>query len=257
LLKDGIIGDVYMARALCYKPRGSIGYKDNQPQPPKGVHYNTWLGPAPKKPFNENRFHYNWHWFWDYGNGDIGNQGVHQMDIARWGLGKTLPVRVSSMGGRYTYDDQAETPNTLTSQMQYDDGTMLVFEVRGRETNKEWGVGIGNLFYGSKGYMAVRGTGGPFETIVNGKPGPKGSGGGMSHYENFIDAVRSRNTNNLSAEIEEGHLSSACCHLANVSYRLERSLAFDPEKERFVNDAEANKMLTRDYREPFVVPKKV
>ncbi len=257
LLHDGAIGEVYMARALCFKRRNSIGHKQDQAQAPKGVHYDTWLGPAPKKSFNENRFHYNWHWFWDYGNGDVGNQGVHQMDIARWGLNKTLPIRVSAMGGRYTYDDQAETPNTMSATMQYDDGKMLVFEVRGRQTNSEWGVGIGNLFYGSKGYLAISGTGGPFKTMINGKPGPKGSGGGTNHHENFVDAIRSRNINDLNAWIEEGHLSSAHCHLANVAYRLQRSLDFDPQKERFVNDAEANGMLSRDYREPFVVPKKV
>jgi predicted dehydrogenase len=256
LLHEGVIGEVYMARALCYKGRDSIGIEPDQPQPPEGVHYDIWLGPAPVRPFNPNRFHYNWHWNWDYGNGDIGNQGVHQMDIARWGLNRKLPVRVSSMGGRFTYKDQGVTPNTLVSTMQYDDGTMLVFEVRGRQTNDEWGCDVGNLFYGSKGYMAIRGTEGPFETMINGKPGPKGEGGG-NHFANFHQAVRSRKTGDLHAPVEEGHYSAALCHLANISYRLQRSLAFDPATERFKDDAEANKMITRDYRKPYVVPEAV
>lgn len=256
LLREGVIGDVYMARALCYKSRGSIGFHEDEPQPPAGVHYDLWLGPAPVRPFNKNRFHYQWHWNWDYGNGDIGNQGVHQMDIARWGLGKTLPVKVSSMGGRYTYEDQGQTPNTQVSIFQFEDGKLLVFEVRGRQTNDEWGVGVGNLFYGSKGYMAIRGTEGPFETMIDGQPGPKGQGGG-DHFANFHQAVRSGKTSDLNAPIEEGHYSAVLCHLANISYRLGRSLEFDPRTERFKNDDEANRMLTRAYRTPFIVPESV
>ncbi len=255
LLHQGVIGEVYMARALCYKNRDSIGFHEDEDTPPPGVHYDIWLGPAPKRKFNRNRFLYQWHWNWDYGNGDIGNQGVHQMDVARWGLNKKLPIKVSSMGGRYTYQDQGQTPNTQVTTFQYEDGTMLVFEVRGRQTNDEWGVGIGNLFYGSKGYLAIRGNG--FETRINGEPGPKGEGGGVDHIHNFHEAVRSRQVCDLNAYIEEGHYSSALCHLANISYRLGRSLEFDPESEKFKNDSPANRMLTRNYRHPFVVPDRV
>ena len=255
LLHEGVIGEVYMARALCYKNRDSILIHEDEDTAPPGVHYDIWLGPAPKRKFNKNRFVYQWHWNWDYGNGDIGNQGVHQMDVARWGLNRKLPVRVSSMGGRFTYKDQGQTPNTQVSTFQYDDGAMLVFEVRGRQTHGEWGVEQGNLFYGSKGYMAVRGR--SFETKINGEPGPKGKDVGESHIHNFHRAVRSRDPADLNAEIEEGHYSSALCHLANISYRLGRSLEFDPETERFKSDRQANAMLTRDYRHPYVVPKVV
>ncbi|NLX23936.1 MAG: Gfo/Idh/MocA family oxidoreductase [Phycisphaerae bacterium] len=255
LLHEGIIGDIYMARACCFKRRDSIGIKPDSPVP-AGVHYNNWLGPAPERAFNENRFHYEWHWHWDYGNGDIGNQGVHQMDIAMWGLGKDheLPVKVSSMGGRYTYEDQGQTPNTQIATCQYADGKMLVFEVRGRQTNDEWGVGVGNLFYGSKGYMAIRGTGGPFETVIDGQPGPKGEGGANEAFTNFHAAVRSGKASDLNAPIEVGHYSAAHCHLANIAYRVGRTLSFDPQAERFVSDPEADALLTRDYRAPFVVP---
>jgi len=160
-LKEGVIGDVYMARGLCFKWRNTIGKTPNEPAP-KGVHYDTWLGPAPKRPFSRNRFHYNWHWHWAYGNGDIGNQGVHQVDIARWGLGVGLPSKVQSMGHHFMFDDDQETPNTMVSTFWYPkEKKMLVFEVRHWITNHEDIVGsgggnsIGVIFYGSKGYMVI------------------------------------------------------------------------------------------------------
>jgi len=277
LLREGVIGEVYMARGLCFKGRGSIGNcadgigsgkeheyfvhggkgKNYDTNHMNKVHYDLWLGPAPKLPFNYNRFHYNWHWNWNFGNGDLGNQGVHQTDVAQWALGKddTLPVKVDGMGGRYTYKDQGQTPNTLAATYQYEDGKMLVFEVRGRQTNREFDVGVGNIIYGSKGYMAFPKYS-SFKTMVDGKPGPEGKAGG-DHFENFHEAVRRRDPSFLNAPIEKGHRSAALCHMANISYRLGRSLVFDPKTETFPGDAEANKMLTRNYREPFVVPEKV
>jgi predicted dehydrogenase len=158
LLRQGVIGKLYMAKGLCFKRRRSIGKSLDGPVP-AGVDYNLWLGPAPMRPFNPNRFHYNWHWFWDTGNGDIGNQGVHEMDICRWGLGKdTLPKTVYSTGGKYVYDDDQETPNTQLATFDYGD-CLLVFEVRGLLTGgessivKDGGNYIGNLFYGSEGHM--------------------------------------------------------------------------------------------------------
>jgi predicted dehydrogenase len=256
LLREGVIGDVYMARGLCYKGRGSIGFKDDEPAP-EGVHYDLWLGPAPKRPFNPNRFHYNWHWHWDYGNGDLGNQGVHQVDVAMWCLGKcdAFPVKAHSMGGRYTYKDQGQTANTQVCTFQYDDGKLLVFEVRGRPTNRENGVGVGNIIYGSKGYMTIPSYT-SFSTTIDGKPGPSGDEGG-DHFENFHEAVRSRDVSHLNAPIHIGYRAATLCHMANTSYRLGRSLEFDPGSEMFVNDKEANAMRTRAYRESFVVPREV
>src|SRR6202047_3230407 len=127
-LRSGKLGQIYMAKGLCYKPRGSIGHKSDGPVP-QGVDYNIWLGPAPERPFNPNRFHYNWHWFWDYGNGDLGNQGIHQMDLARWGLGKNeFPKTVMASGGRYGYSDDGQTPNTELVAFEFDDCEMQ-FEV--------------------------------------------------------------------------------------------------------------------------------
>src|SRR5580704_4415027 len=131
-LRDGLIGEVYMARGLCFKWRDSIGRKPEEAVP-AGVHYDMWLGPAPKHEFTQNRFHYNWHWFWDYGNGDLGNQGIHQVDVARWGLGVKYPTKVSAIGGHFMFDDDQETPNTLTATYEFDkDGrkVMMEFAVR-------------------------------------------------------------------------------------------------------------------------------
>lgn len=271
-LKEGVIGDVYMARGLCFKWRDTIGKKPDGPTPP-GVDYDLWLGPAPKRQFNENRFHYNWHWNWDYGNGDIGNQGIHEMDICRWGLGVTLPAKVCSMGGHFMFDDDQVTPNTMVSSLEFNKNgkkAMIVFEVRHWMSNNEGGIGqktdsrgnfdsncIGNIFYGSEGYMAIEGYN-SYKTFLGRKqePGPARREGG-SNWENFIKAVRSRKREDLNADIEEGHLSSALMHLANISYRVGRSFEFDPVKEQIVKDSEANAMLRDKYRAPFVVPEKV
>ena len=280
LLHAGVIGDVFMARGLCIKPRDSIGRKQDGPTP-DGVHYDLWLGPAPLRPFNENRFHYNWHWFWDYGCGDIGNQGVHEMDTARWGLNKnTLPKKIHSPGGYFAFDSDQETPNTQTATFEWEDGKILQFEVRGLYTNAEDGIKIGNLFYGTEGWMHLDISG--FSTYLGRKnePGPgmkaviissdRAVGGPIGfdetsahtssrimHRENFIKAVRSRKVSDLTADILEGHLSSSLCHLANISYRLDRQLCFDAHSERFEGDDLANSYLTRKYRHPYVVPDNV
>ncbi|MFN3486827.1 MAG: Gfo/Idh/MocA family protein, partial [Planctomycetota bacterium] len=151
-LQEGKLGKIKIARGLCYKRRGSIGKKPDGPVPP-GVNYDLWLGPAPERPFNPNRFHYNWHWFWDYGNGDLGNQGIHQMDIARWGLGKNaLANKVISVGGRFGYEDDGETPNTQLCLYDYGDAQIL-FEVRGLETEAYRGAKIGVVFHCENGYL--------------------------------------------------------------------------------------------------------
>jgi len=258
-LRDGLIGEVYYAKGTCYKWRDTIGHKPDGTAP-AGVDYNLWLGPAEKKPFNPNRFHYNWHWNWDYGNGDIGNQGVHEMDIARWGLGVGLPKVVSALGGHFMFDDDQLTPNTLVAAFKYpDENKMLVFEVRHWITNSELGAVddgnvIGDIFLGSKGVMITHSYG-EYKTFFGRerKPGPSKTTG-ETHFQNFIDAVRSRKREDQNAEILEGHLSASLCHLANASYRVGRTLQFDPKTERCVNDEEADAILRGTYREPFIVP---
>lgn len=257
-LRDGVIGEVYMARGLCFKWRPSIGHTPDEPVPP-GVNYDLWLGPAPLRPFSRNRFHYNWHWNWDYGNGDVGNQGVHEMDMARWGLGVGLPKKIQATGGHFMFDDDQQTPNTMVACYEYpDEKKMLVFEVRHWITNQEgFGKGsgsneIGVTFYGSEGYMQVYYFG--YRTYLGPKrePGPTASAG-SNEYERFIAGVRSRNPDDLGVEIAEGHLSSALCHLGNIAYRLGRTVQFDPATESCPGDTEASAMLTRDYRRPYVV----
>jgi predicted dehydrogenase len=271
-MREGLIGDVYMARGLCFKERGSIGRTPEEPVP-AGIDYDLWLGPAPVHAFTRNRFHYNFHWFWDYGNGDLGNQGIHELDIARWGLGVRYPAKISAMGGHFMFDDDQETPNTITATFEFDDNgkkKILVFDVRHWISNHEAGISedrngpgkfyantIGNLFYGANGYLAIDGYFGYKSWLgKNQEPGPALKGDG-NHFANFIAAMRSRKRSDLNADIEEGAISSALIHLANISYRLGRTLHFDASSYTCLGDPEANAMFTRPYRGSFSVPKLV
>ena len=297
-IKDGGIGEVYMARGLCFKPRPAIGKYPDGPMAPgekyklnveattyeptydkaylANVSYDIWLGPAPARPFNRNHFHYNWHWHWDYGNGDTGNQGPHQFDIARWGLGKNEhPVRIRSGGGYFGEESSQETPTLHTTIFEYADGKILEFGTRGGYTNDEGTQRIGNIFYGTKGWVWIDGDGRKWQSYLGRKeekgPGadvPKEKSGSGSDplvltsteyppYQNFIDAIRANDPKMLTCDILEGHLSSSLPHLANISYRVGRALQFDGKTETVVGDAEANKLLTREYRKPYVIPDKV
>ena len=308
LLNEGVIGDVYMAKGMCYKWRNSIGTYPDGPMPAgqgwkstvsgnpgqvyteeylKNVDYNMWIGPAKEKPFNPNRFHYNWHWNYEYGNGDIGNQGIHEMDKARWGLGVSKPTKVMSMGGHMMFDDMQNTANTQIAVFEFEDEKgkgdrkkILQFEVRHWITNNEGDLAagfkddratgymssranvIGNIYYGTEGYMVM--SSGWFKTYLgkSREPGPaeqQTNNADLDHYQTFIDAVRANDPALLAEKgnVEEGHLSCSLMHMANTSYRLGRSLDWDPKKEKYVKDDEANKMLKRKYRKPFVVPDKV
>jgi len=296
-IKGGGIGKVYMARGLCFKRRPGIGkypdgpmaageqYKLNvesktiEPAYDEAylskVDYDLWTGPAPKKPFNRNRFHYNWHWHWDYGNGDTGNQGPHQFDIARWGLGKNEhPVRIVSSGGYFGPPSSQETPDIHTSSFEYADGTVLEFATRGQDTNDEGTQKIGNLFYGTEGWVWIDGDGAKWQAY-HGAKDDKGegvdlsaeeSGGGSDpnvltsiefpHYQNFVDALRANDPKILTCDILEGHLSSTLPHLANIAYLTKRSLEFDGKSERFRDDKDADKLLTREYRKGFEISEK-
>jgi predicted dehydrogenase len=295
-IQDGGIGKVYMARGLCFKPRPSIGKYPDGPMAPgekyaltvgstnyeppydaqylSKVDYDMWLGPAPKRPFNRNRFHYNWHWQWDFGNGDTGNQGPHQFDIARWGIGKQEhPVKISSIGGYFGPESQQETPDMQTAFYEYADGMILEFATRGEHTNDEGGQRVGNLFYGSKGWLWIDETGRRWQSYMGalGAKNEKGPGAdappeagaepvGLTtmefpHYQNFIDAIRANDPKMLTCDIMEGHLSSALPHFANISYRVGHSLVFDGKAERFVDDKKADALLTREYRKGFEIPK--
>jgi predicted dehydrogenase len=269
-MREGLIGDIYLSRGLCYKWRDTIGTKPVS-DPPSWVDYDLWTGPAPKVPFKENRFHYNWHWYWAYGNGDLGNQGIHEVDIARWGLGVKYPTKVSAIGGKFMFDDDQETPNTLNCAFEFNEHgrkQMMEFEVRHWMSNHEGDINvagrtkpdsntIGNLFYGSKGYMVIDNYNKySFFMGRNAEPGPTMTKGG-SHFANFFDAMRSRRREDLTAEVEEGAASTVLVHLANISYRVGRTINFDPKTLSIVGDSEASKLMTREYRKPFVVSEKV
>jgi predicted dehydrogenase len=270
-MRKGIIGDVYMARALCYKNRDSIGIKEPK-EPWDYLDWNLWQGPAQEKKFCENYVHYNWHWFWDYGCSDMGNQGPHQMDIARWGLKKAVhPKKIKCVGGYFAFDSDQESPNTQIATFEYEDGKIVQFEVRGVYTNSEEGILIGNFFYGTLGWMQINGNEwktffgrknqpGPSYTNANEKsadPAVLAGAGSSPHFRNFIDTLRSGNWMELAADIEEGHMSTSMCHLGNISKRLGRELTFDSHSERFSGDDIADSYLTRNYRYPYVVKEQV
>ena len=283
-IQSGLIGKVYQSKGLCYKRRQSIGHKPDIATPP-GINWDLFLGPAPLRAFNELRFRYNWHWFWDTGNGDIGNQGVHELGIARWAMGDPQwPTAVNAHGGKFAYDDDQETPNTLTANFDFP-GRELTFEVRGLLTGAEGAVPrgrrpmapgaaqptestapknaaplnimVGNLFYGTEGWAAMSDEGfqafkGESNELIMEEKAERGLDPTGLHMQNFLGAVKSRNAKDLHDEINIAYLSASMCHLANISYRVGRKLTLQAGP-KFLNDPEANKLLTRDYRKPYVV----
>jgi predicted dehydrogenase len=304
-VQSGKYGKLLVSKGYCCKPRWSIGHKGNT-APPAELDFGLWLGPASERPYHENLVHYNWHWFWDFGNGDIGNQGIHEMDVARWAIkGATLPTKVWSLGGRFGYEDQGQTPNTQMAVFEYGD-VLLVFEVRGlveRPKDSPFKFKVANEYYTTEGMIANR----QFVPKSGGKPEKlarfdvKVTDGGA--WGSFLHAVRSRKVADCNADVEVGHLSCVLVHAANISYRLGekvpfsaksqklgddrevvqtfnnitenltgvgvrlqessyelgRTLTLDPNTERFVDNGaeQANAFLTREYRKPFVVPKKI
>ncbi|MGI6417950.1 MAG: Gfo/Idh/MocA family protein [Thermoguttaceae bacterium] len=315
-IASGKYGKLRVSKGYASKVRWSIGFKSDEPAP-ETLDFNLWLGPASKRPFNRHFVHYNWHWFWDFGNGEIGNQGAHQMDVARWGIpGGTLPKRVLSMGGRWVestagkppFTDQAETPNMQVTVYDYGD-CLLVMEIAGLNNrtmikgNPKPQTKVANEFYTTEGVLTSgeftpRGADKSQSLGVEAKTWAENEFNNLI-FKNFIDCVRSRKREDLHADVLEAHRSVALCHLGNISYRLGEQvpgntpipvfgdneevqkswrrikqglkdalgldlasttyqlgklLEFDPEKEQFVSNEAANKLLTREYREPFVVP---
>jgi predicted dehydrogenase len=244
-VQKGNLGKIRVSRALCYKPRPSIGKTEGPQAVPETVDYNLWCGPAPMTPPRRKHFHYDWHWFWNYGAGDLGNQGIHEVDVARWFLGeKTLAPRVLSVGGRLGYEDDGETPNTLIAFQDYA-AAPLIMEVRGlpekagsKAMDKYKGADIGIIVECEGGYVRVKDYLGAVAFDKDGKE-IKRFDGYTSHFENFINAVRSRNENELNAPIHEGHLSTSLCHTANISYRLGSRASADAIREQIKSDRDA------------------
>ena len=257
LLSDGVIGKVLMVKAINNQRRGRVQPRKDQ-SVPSGVHYDLWLGPATKRPFNRNRFHGAWHWMWEYGTGDIGNDGVHQIDLGRWALGLKSPKAVTCSAAKLgSKGDAQETPDAMVVTWEYDD-LLYVFEQRDFTPYRMQGHrhDNDNIFYGDKGYMMVDRDG--YRVIFKNERGPqfqKKWADDHRHYQNFIDCVKSRRQEGLIADIEEGHYSAMLCHLGNIAYRTGRRLEFDAETETFPNDNEANRYLGRDYRTGFELPR--
>ena len=222
-IQSGQIGEVKLARGLCYKPRGSIGPAGTY-EVPKTVDYNLWQGPASERPLTRKKFHYDWHWQYHWGNGDMGNQGPHQMDICRWGLGiNSLSEKIISYGGRLGYEDAGDVANTQVAIHTIGDKT-IVFEVRGLKTDAYRGAKVGVVFYGSKGYVVLTSYEGGAAFDLQGNEIQKFKASG-NHYENFVKAVRSRKASDLNADILEGHLSAGLAHTGTISYRLGKTMS--------------------------------
>lgn len=251
-IREGNLGKILLVRGFCYKRRDSIGKVDG-PQPiPQTVDYDLWTGPAPLGPLMRKNLHYDWHWVWATGNGDIGNQGIHEMDLCRWALGQnSLAPRVMSIGGRFGYDDDGQTANTQIAILDYEPAP-IIFEVRGLPQTKDGevmdhyrGVRVGVVVQCEGGYFAGGSGGGWVYDNEHTKVKQfKGDGGG-GHQANFIDAVRSRKSSDLNADILEGHLSSSLCHMGNISYRLGRLSSPEEIREAIVNESEAAETFGR------------
>jgi predicted dehydrogenase len=237
-VQSGKYGRLLVSKGYCCKPRWTIGSKPVEP-PPSHLAFDLWLGPAAQQPYHGNLVHYNWHWFWDFGNGDIGNQGVHEIDVARWAIkGATLPTKVWSLGGRFAYDDQGQAPNTLMAVYEYGD-VLLVFEVRGLvDKHPDFKFKVLNEYYTTEGMI----TNGQFHSRNGAKPEPlerfdvKVTPGGA--WGSFLQAVRTRKVEDLNADVAHGHYSSALCHLANISYRLGEKVPFDRKTSRLGDNRE-------------------
>ncbi|HOZ45296.1 MAG TPA: Gfo/Idh/MocA family oxidoreductase [Candidatus Hydrogenedentes bacterium] len=272
-LRSEAFGDIHFVRVLNSKSRGTIGFQPDK-ETPEGVDYDMWLGPAPMRPFNENHFHYAWHWFWAYSGGDIINDGVHQMDIARWLIDRKYPKRVTSAGGILYFNDDQETPDTHTVNYEFD-GITMAFEqilwapylkktpmaMRDTDTLPTWPFsGTRIEVYGTRQMMFLGRHGGGWEAFdADGKSVAIEHGrfteSNAAHQQNFIDCIRSREL--PSGDIEKLHYSTLLCHYGNIAYRVGRVVHIDPNTEGFVDDDEANALVKRTYREPYVVPENV
>jgi predicted dehydrogenase len=263
-LKTGVLGKVRFAKAWESGKQGAITAVADS-DPPKGVDYDRWLGPAPLRPFNARRFHGNWRWFFDYGTGDLGNDGVHRLDIARWALEAALegakqelpkvPARISALGGKYYFDDVQEWPDTLQVTYDYDGLAVLTYEMRIWTAYPLFDEPEGALVYGDNGYL-VMGNSRWRAFDAKGKLVKEESGqyDDGTHVRNFLDCMRSRKAPNADLATV-GHYSSLLCHLGNAAWRTRRTLRFDTDEYQFLDDADANKLLTRaEYRKPYVLP---
>lgn len=243
-LQEGVIGRVYLSKSWYTALRPTIG-KGEPAKPPEGIDYSMWQGPAPHKEFRSNYLHYNWHWFWHWGNGELGNNGIHAIDISRWGLGADYPIRVTSSGGRYRFQDDQETPDTHTICVEFDGGRQAIWE--GRSCNKHDAPFV--EFYGEDGTMRIDENG--KYTIYNANDKEievvAHSRNDAQHVGNFLAAIRNNTPLALNSEIEEGYKSTLLCHLGNIAQRTGRTLQCDSKNGHILNDEEAMAFWKREY----------
>jgi predicted dehydrogenase len=253
LLRSGRLGRVHMAKAFNSQLRRRVPATPDAPVP-AGLDWNIWQGPAPERPYNDNRYTYGWRWLWDYGTGDMGNDGVHDLDIARWGLGVDYPERAVCTGGKLQFvDDIQETPDTQIATFTYPDNRLLVYEQRLWSPYEQEGFNNGVIFYGNAGYLAIgrrrwKAVGKDNEVLVD----KAVEFSDVPHVRNFLDAVRDGTA--LSCEIEEGYKSTLIAHLGNLSYRVGRPLRFDAATQTIADDPEADALTTRRGRKEFAIP---
>lgn len=249
VVQSGKLGTVRLAKAWLSNSRKPIGHR-REDVPPTGLNYDLWIGPAPTHAFTSNRSHYNWRSFWDYGTGELGNWGVHLLDVARWGLGVELPQRVSSSGGKYVFDDDQETPDTMLTTYSYPQHTIL-WEHRTWTNHGLEGRGSGVSFHGERGTLVVDRSGWKVydsdERLTSDT-----SEQAKAHVRNFIECVRSRQT--PAADIQVGHVSTTLCHLGNIAWRVGHEVQFDAIAQNFGSDMAANALLTKTYRQPWSLP---
>jgi hypothetical protein len=253
-LQGGVIGDVLVAKSWNSQLRRNLGHA-SPGDPPSHLDFDFWLGPAPVRPYQSNLLPGVWRFFHDFGVGDIGNDGVHDIDIARWGLGVTTqPSTIAALGSKFFFDDDQEFPDTQYCVFEWPGGgsvgqkRQLIFEQRDWSPYVQEGFENGNAFYGTKGLMVLGKSGGYqiFGPRNNLLETGQGSPDLAAHHQNFFDAIRKEQANSATAEI--GHLSASLCHLANIACRVSRTLHVDPPSETIADDAEAAALLTRRYR---------
>ncbi len=248
LLHDGAIGKVYYSHCYYASGRGEIGKGVEGPPPPE-LDFDLWQGPAPREPYRDNILHYNWHWFWTWGTGEIGNNGVHMLDVGRWGLDVDFPTRVTSGGNRYRFDDDQETPDTQVATFEFGDQKMLTWEALSCSRHGIGPSGVIATFIGETGSMDILNNGYVLYD-ENNKEADKVTGGeslDLYHTQNFVDGVRAGSSENLNAEIDGGHKSTLLCHLGNIAWRTGRTLNCDPKNGHILDDEDAMKLWTREY----------
>lgn len=255
-LRSGKLGKVHAAKAWNSQLRRRVNAVADSPVP-KGIDWDIWQGPAPEHPYNENRYTYGWRWLWDYGTGDMGNDGVHDLDIARWGLGVDYPTAVQCMGAKLQFDgDIQETPDTQYVTFNFPENKVLIYEQRLWSPYHQEGFENGVAFYGNSGYMLIGR--GAWKVVEKGNKvviDRTADRSDVPHIDNFLAAIKSKGS--LNCDIEEGYKSTLLAHLGNLAFRLGKPLSFDPATQTFVGDPDANAYLKRAGRKPFVIPEQV